>query len=76
MIDYNGLKADLEIIGNEVHTKQRILENEKNSFDFVYDDVSEAKETVDNIVKSYFPNDSKLNSDLQDGIYKGIISEI
>tara|TARA_R100000908_G_C3676087_1_gene96869 strand:+ start:210 stop:437 length:228 start_codon:yes stop_codon:yes gene_type:complete len=75
MIDYNGLKTDLEIVGNEIHTKQRIVEG-KNSFDFVYSDVVEDKETIDNIVKSYFVNDTILKSDIIEGIYKGVIYEL
>ncbi len=75
MIDFKKIIADLEIVGDEVHTKYGTTEGDISYMDFIYDNVTESKETLDNIIKSYFGENSMIRSTLEGVYYKGSITE-
>ena len=76
MIDWNGLILELNNLGSQVHVKHGTTEGGLYYGNIVYINITVNKDSVDNIIKSYFDGSYILKSNLMGGHYKSSISEI
>ena len=76
MVDWDTLIEELNNIGTEIYANLSTPGNLDLLYArLVWDDITETKETVDNIVNSAFTGQFYLTSTLENNQYKAAISE-
>lgn len=76
MIDWNALITELDGLGTQVHAKLDEPQGGLTYAAIIYSDITVSKETVDNIILSYFGNNYILHSKLVGEVYKSSLSEL
>ena len=67
MADFSGLESDLNLKGTKVVYE---VKHNDQVLSFVYDDVLETKQSMDNLIQSYLTNFT-ITSTLENSKYKG-----
>jgi len=76
MVDWDTLIEELNNIGTEIYANLSTPGNLDLLYArLVWDDITETKETVDNIVNSAFTGQFYLTSTLENNQYKAVVSE-
>lgn len=67
MTDFTGLETELNTKGTKIFYE---VKHTEKSVSFVYENVSETKQVMDNIVMSYLTN-FNVSCSLENSVYKG-----